>query len=208
MKKLNLPFWPKISNDKPSMLQLSLRLKITISLLVALVGSYALNNVILGSAQPQNIVINEDSQIASRYMASALPRGLVSWENKAFKSLEAASERDLASVGQKPTKLDNLVFGDLEGKYLIRKINGEIFEIRYFEAGGENPQTIESREKFLKSNLTLFSSHAQSIRQIHHEDNSEVIVERYELMDQKGQGLVVIQFLLDQNQNLLAMTRL
>ncbi len=206
MTKLNLLFARKISNDKTSMMSLSLKLKLTIALLTALLCVLSLNSLIL---KPQGTMLgqNNDDQ-ASRFIASAIPKGPVSWEKKAFEVLKQSNERDLASVGQAPSALDHLVFGELEGKYLVRKVEGEIFEIRYFEDGGESPQTIESREKFLSHNLKLISPSAHKVRQIHHEDNAEVIVERYELTDANGKGLGIIQFLLDQDQNLLAMTRL
>ena len=60
--------------------------------------------------------------------------------------------RKVASVAQKPSLMDQLRFGDLEGKYAVRVEDGALREIQFVngEGSSDRPKYMDSTEDFLR----------------------------------------------------------
>lgn len=207
MSNDNLILFPKESKPTRSMTN-RFRAKWVIlgSLLLILVTAVGVNAALFSLKSQSTDSAVAQSQTSGRSVASINPIFKDSWEKKAFQVLENTSERELASIGETPSSLDQVEYGDLEGKYQIRKVDGKISEIRFNQTSDLKPTTFLKRDEFLNNNLALFSQSATKVQKIHVEDNSEVLIEKFELLNGEGQGLGTIQVLLDKNQNLLSMT--
>ena len=141
-----------------------------------------------------------------RSIASINPIFRISWEKKAFEVLEHTQERDLANVGKLPSPMDHFRFGTLEGLYNIRKVDGKISEVQFFEQDGNEAKRLVERKTYLDQHIAFFSDQAQSVKKIHEQNNQQRLVEKYQMLDSKGETLGTIQVLLDQDQKLLSMT--
>lgn len=201
MNKQNLHFDLKVSNPITSMLYKTLRWPASL-LTLALLGALVTNGLILDSHK-STLAMNS-AQDNSRSIASVRLNADL-WESKAFEILENTESRELASVGQKPSALDQLVFADLEGRYQVRKIDNEIFEIRW--NGDSEAQHLSSTQDFMARNLHVISPLAKSYKALEVLDNSQRVVERYQIFDSQGKSLAKLEFLLDQKNKLLSMTR-
>lgn len=207
MSNDNLILSSKESKPTDSMAK-SMRMKLLISgsLVVILAAAISVNaNLFSQDSQTLNqSAVNIQNQ--GRSVASVNPIFKDSWEKKAFQVLENTKERELASVGTTPSPLDQVTYGDLEGKYFIRKVDGKITEISFKKDNEAKPTAILQTDAFLNHNLALFSNEATKAQKFHVEENDQVVIEKYELVNEEGEGLGNIQVLLDKNQNLLSMT--
>lgn len=205
MSKDNLILFPKKSNPGISMTQDEAKWMLSGSLLLILIVAVGINSALF-SSQPGLQSVAGESQFGSRSIASINPIFKVSWEKRAFKVLDKVSERELANVGQDPSPFDDFAFGQLGGRYSIRKIDGKIMEIRLAETSDQQPKHLLKPIDFLRQHIHLFSKNANQVKAIHVHANGARVIERYELQDKKGQGLAIVQVFLDNNQGLLSMT--
>ena len=205
MSNDNLILFPEKSKSTISMSQSEAKWMLAGSLLVVLTIAIGVNSALFSAGQrTTTAVVGEPTQ--SRSIASINPIFKVSWEKKAFEVLDKTQSRELSSIGQPPSAFDSFAFGQLEGKYQVRKVDGKITEIRFSEGMEDRPKVLSERQEFLSSHLNLFSDKATEVRKFHQEDNSERLLEKYELLSKQGEVLGTVQILLDQNQNLLSMT--
>lgn len=206
MSNDNLILFPKKSTPTIDMTNAEAKWMVSGTLLVVLTVALGINSALFSEKSNPNRNIAQNAVESSRTIASINPIFRVSWEKKAFEVLEKTKSRELANVGKKPSAFDSFAFGALEGQYQVRKIDGKISEVRFDDNGEMAPKTLTERVDFLKNNLALFSDDATAVAQIHAEDNDEVIVEKFELRDQQGQGLGQVQVLLNKKQELLSIT--
>ena len=176
---------------------------ISASLLVILTLAVGINSTLF--SQPTTIA-GSPQKAMSRSIASVNPLFKVSWEKKAFEVLKNVEERDLASVGQMPSAFDKLAFGALEGKYAIRMVEGRIAEIKFASQVDSKPKFMKDRLEFVEKNLAFFSKDAKIAKKVHQESNDDLVVERFQLSNDSGQDLSVVQVLSDKNNNLISMT--
>jgi hypothetical protein len=205
MSKDNLILFPKKSKPSIEMTEAEAKWVLSGSLAVILTIAIGVNSTLFSQKQ-QAIALNDSSPKQDRNVASINPIFKVSWEKRAFEVLDKSQERDLANVGQSPSTLDNFTFGDLNGQYQIRKNDGIISAIELSQDENSKAKTLLQREGFLFKNLALFSTKAKNIHKIHTEDNDERLIEKYQMTDQKGQDIGLVQLLLDKNQKLISMT--
>ncbi len=208
MSNDNLILFPKKSTSNISMNESEAKWMISGSLLVVLTMAIGINSTLFSQTNGASggAVAVVESPLGGRSVASINPLFRVSWEKRAFEVLKDTDTRDLANVGGHPSVFDRFAFGTLEGHYAIRKVEGKIAEIRLADYPESQPKTLLERKGFLVKNLALFSDQAHSVEEIHAENNSERLIEKFQLKGQNGQDLGVVQMLLDKNQNLLSMT--
>jgi hypothetical protein len=85
-------------------------------------------------------------------------------------------------------------------------MNGRVAQVLFAERDGQKPKLFKDRSEFFADHLDLFSSSAQKAVRTHVEENDQMIIEKYSLVDSQGQDLGTVQVLMDREQNLLSMT--
>ena len=81
----------------------------------------------------------------------------VKWEHEIAKKLSSEKSSLMASLAEKPTLRDDLIFGYLEGKYGMKLAQGRIETLEFIDAqAGENPMKIVNKADFLKKYADAF----------------------------------------------------
>lgn len=205
MSNDNLILFPKKSNPVISMTQAEAKWMLSGSLLVVLVLAIGINSAVF-STSGQTQVSQQSIDSKNRAIASISPIFGISWEKRAFEILQNTESRELANVGKLPSAFDRFAFGTLQGVYSIRKIDGQIMEIRFAEEQAKKPKFLPKVDDFLNKHMKMFSAQANQIEKTHSHSNNEIRVERYEMHDKSGESLGTVQVLLDKDQRLLSMT--
>lgn len=137
-----------------------------------------------------------------------VPRNAV-WEHALARQLGQKRKRDLASVGKRPTQMDRLLFGLLEGKYAVRREKGKIVEIEFSDTqrSGDLPKFINDRIGFIQENKALFPVDFKMIQKTEtRKPGSQTPArESYKLMDKVGQQTGQVHFHLDKYGRFLSM---
>lgn len=206
MSKDNLILFPKKSTPSISMTNAEAKWMVSGSLMVILTLALGVNSSLFSQKQQGRGLASKTPLNSSRSIASINPIFRVSWEKKAFEVLESSQARDLANVGRSASPYEHFAFGDLEGRYHIRKVDGKITEIRLSEGVSAQPKLLLQREEFINSHLGLFSTQAQGVKKVHVENNQDRLIERFQLIDSSGQDVGLVQLLLNKEHGLLSMT--
>ena len=110
-------------------------------------------------------------------------------------TLSEEAERDLASLGSRPTPIDELRFGLLEGKYSLRMNDGFISEIEFNETDkGDRPKYITNQKDFLNKHKQLFSGQFQSIVKVGEQILNNQVITRYMILGENSKPLAQAEF--------------
>jgi len=205
MSKDNLILFPKKSRPIICMTRNEAKWMLSGSLLIVLTLAVGVNRALF-SQGPDLLSPQAAQHFQERSIASINPIFRVSWEKKAFEVLKDTKTRDLASIGRQASSFENLAFGFFEGQYQVREANGKISEIRFSNADSLKPKLFLDRKSFFAQNLSLFSKEASEAIQVQSVDNNDLLLEKYRILDKKGQDLSTVLVLMDKDQNLLSMT--
>jgi len=138
--------------------------------------------------------------IGGRGIASR-PQMATSWEKRSFENL-ATDQASIQKVGQRPSQLDQLALGRLQGNYGIEIHSGKITQLRL------NPDrkasVLPNPVAFLKRHRKLFGPEVQSVRQVFADENTTGSLKRFELLSEEGQAIGVVTLTLDSEQGLLS----
>lgn len=189
------------------------KVAVSTSLLSVVVLVTLANNNLMTSIAPVSSVLNEQSSSShnangGRGIASiaSVPGGGYSnatiTENPEL--VRQLAQRDLsetASVGQKPSSLERLAFGFLEGKYAVRLQDGLIREIEFapetktLEAKNE-AKKIENLNAFIDGQRDLLPAYSHSVKLGLGHEGSET-VETFQLVNAVSMPVAKVQFRVD-----------
>jgi hypothetical protein len=177
------------------------KLAVSTSLLsIVLLVTLANNNIMT------RITVEEKTtEFASRSIAS-VPEATVSPE--LVTSLAQRDLSDAAAVGRKPSSLEQLRFGTLEGKYAVRlQQDGKLSEIEFSDsvASGDRPKHIESFSHFLEANRELLPVDFEKSVKVSSERAADGATEVYQLVNRVSMPLAKVQVKTDAAGRLLAM---
>lgn len=120
------------------------------------------------------------------------------WEYKLARQMaqnDTGAERDLSSIGQMPSALEQFRFGLLENKYRFNFSDGKISSIQFPETSPDRPKYINERAEFLNKYSNLFSVSFKSTELALKETSGENVKETYSLLDSDrkpaGQAVIV-----------------
>ncbi|WP_413557893.1 hypothetical protein [Bdellovibrio sp. HCB209] len=153
------------------------------AVLVLSIASVALMTVFVN----QWLVENSDSALGARGnrgIASFEPGVFardVKWEHEIAKKLSAEKTGLVASLAEKPTLRDDLIFGYLEGKYGMKLSEGRILSLEFIDAqAGEKAMAIGNKANFLKKYADAFGIKYSEVTLAQSSDPSEQV---YSLID-------------------------
>jgi hypothetical protein len=185
---------------------------LTLSIFSILVMAITLNEKMNLERRPQYIVGGADriGQL-NRAIASAQPLDFVEdvqGEHELIRKLnvlagEEFSAREPASLGVRPSRTDQLRYGQLAGKYRIAQDSERIKEIQYVDSSDvtDRPVTLPDAKNFLTENKDLFSVHFDKAEAELTESKTQV----FRLFDSNGQSVGRAAFEFDEAGHLLSL---
>lgn len=106
------------------------------------------------------------------------------WKADLLHKMVQVADRKMASVASRPTDLDQLRFGLLEGKYSLKLESGRITEIEFQESNqiSERPKYIDKAE-FLTTYKDLVAADFETAQRVRRAIEDGKIVEEFELIN-------------------------
>lgn len=167
-----------------------------------------LSVVALASFFNQKIVSHFDSSKTSRNIASLNEQAEYEfqWQKELSEKLADKSNRKVASFGEQPSKLDQIRFGMLEGKYAINFDNERISEIKFQETtSADRPKYIPNVENFLIENKDVLIPDVSLVKTIETKTVGEDSEQTLELYDSSNKALGQVTYVSDKSGRLRSM---
>lgn len=161
-----------------------------------------LSVVALASFFNQKIVSHFDSSKTSRNIASLNEQAEFEfqWQKELAQKLSDKSNRKIASFGGDPSKLDQIRFGMLEGKYAFSFDNEKISEIKFQETASEDrPKYIQNVENFLIENNDVLIPDVAEVKTINTKIVGEDSEQTLELYDSSHKALAQVTYVSDKS---------
>lgn len=185
------------------------KIAISTSLLsIVLLVTLANNNLLVSSVRP---VTADNFDRASRGIASVSSVSEVipsAEENqKMVRELSRRALSATASVGHKPSSVEKLAFGVLEGKYAVRLQNGKLSEIEFktSEVAGNDPKQIEDLSAFIENQRDLLPVAFEKSLKVGTDKVGSDRIETFELVNHVSMPLAKVQFTTDSEGRMLTM---
>ncbi len=139
----------------------------------------------------------------ARQIAS-VPLGTTNSEDSLAKELSLRPLDDKAKWGQNPSRVEQLTFGLLEGKYSVRLKDGKLngFEL---SNEGSQPKMVQNLERFISENKEILPVKFDSISQVQSSKSEFDFVQKFTLMSAASRRLAEVEFHLDNLGRLLSM---
>lgn len=168
-----------------------MKLAITSTLLIVFAIAIGINATIF-SPMPTS---------TGRGIASVNPNEDYSFEIKVKKTLKNLGKADLKESGSQPSKLDELTFGFLKGKYSIDMMGGDIKRIKLTETPNEilGATFIPESTSFLQKYAKLFAKRSASISKLKVNYTNGTKVENFAIYDKRGKQLVDLNLVTDED---------
>ncbi len=172
---------------------------ITISILsiIAVISIFNRNTF---SSPPQDIAQLETS---SRLPAN-VSLGTTNLEDSVAKELSVKGLDSQAHLGQDPSKVEQLTFGFLEGKYSVRLKNGKLNGLE-LSHGSDQPKLMPKLESFIADNKEILPVPFESIHQTQNIQVNQENVQKFSLMGAARHQLAEVEFHLDRLGRLISM---
>jgi hypothetical protein len=128
------------------------------------------------------------------------------WQKDLAAKLSEKSNRKVASYGETPSKLDEIRFGTLEGKYSFSFNNDTISEIKFQEtAAADRPKYIPNFENFLMENKDVFVPELSLIKSVDTKMAADTKEETLELFNATNKTLGRVTYISDHSGRFLSM---
>ncbi|MES2964211.1 MAG: hypothetical protein V4760_10000 [Bdellovibrionota bacterium] len=142
-----------------------------------------------------------DQPVQSRGIAS-VPTGTSDAEDSLVHQLASKDLGQNASVGQRPSAIEKLAFGFLEGHYAIRLTNGKLAEL---EKSGDQGKQIDDIERFLEANRDVLPvSFDKSVR-VGHDAKGDIVTESWQLLNSVSRPMANVTVKMDASGRLLGL---
>lgn len=146
---------------------------------------------------------------AGRAIAS-VPTGTSDAEDSLVRVL---AKRDLGAhaVGRRPSSLESLAFGTLEGKYAVRlNHDKKLAELEFSSNVGsdsesDRPKHIQNRAEFIDQNHELMPVAFDKAVWIEREPSGDSVTEIYQLVNEVSRPVATVEFKLDKSGRMLSM---
>ncbi len=204
---------PREEKSKSKNLKLRLDMeqaKIVVSTsLISVVLLVTLANNAMFETKPSTahaVTMASTTENCDRCIAS-VSTGTSDGEDRVVKQVASVSLNETATKGHKPSEIETLAYGLLEGKYSLRTENGKLSELQFTQdaAANELPKTITDRAAFLTEHRMMLSVGFDHVIKVSESNQDGKKVETYELQNAMGMPLARVDFQLDQDNRLLSM---
>ena len=154
------------------------------------------------SSHKGTLDLASNSQDHSRQIAS-VPLGTTSSEDSLAKELSLKPLDDQARWGQNPSRVEQLTFGLLEGKYSVRLKDGKLngFELTDMST---QPKMVQNLERFLSENREILPVKFDTISVVQPSKGDEN-VQKFALLSPASRRMAEVEFHLDGAGRLISM---
>ena len=114
-----------------------------------------------------------------------------------IQNMEKSADRSAASLGSSPSLLDQMRFGLLEGKYLVKMSDSqqvESIEFVPFNSAEDRPKYLQEKEKFLSVYMELLGARAVEIGDWKQSIDGDSLRTEYSLLDQTKAQVAIVRF--------------
>ena len=155
------------------------------------------------SIQNGRIELASSSQDHSRQIAS-MPLGTTNSEDKMTKELSMKALDGKARWGQNPSRVEQLTFGLLEGKYSVNLKDGKLngFELSDLTS---QPKLVKDLESFISDNKEILPVHFASIAPVQNTKSEIDFIQRFALMSAASRRMAEVEFHLDNLGRIISM---
>lgn len=150
----------------------------------------------------QKIVSQFDTSKTTRTIASLNEKAEFEfqWQKELAEKLAQKSSRSIASYGEKPSKLDEIRFGVLEGKYAFNFENDRVTEIKFQETPyADRPKYIKDMSAFLLENKDVLIPEAALVKTLETKNLGEIQEQTLELYDENNNVVGQVSFVSDKS---------
>gem|GEM_PF-2929678 len=174
------------------------KIALSTSLLSVVILVTLANRNIMTSAAP--VEVKQTRGIAS------VSTGTSEVEDSLVRTL-AKHDLDSQAMGRKPSSIEELAFGQLEGKYAVRMANGKLAELEFSDvtSQGDRPKHIDDRGSFIDSHRDLLPVSFDKSIKIDSVAQGETTVETYQLINEVSRPVANVEFKLDAAGRMLSM---
>ncbi|HEX4922514.1 MAG TPA: hypothetical protein VFV50_00440 [Bdellovibrionales bacterium] len=163
------------------------------ALIAVLVVVSVLNQNMFSPAQSTPVPVSMGRGLAS----VESPQVQTEWEYKLAKQMaqsETDGTRDMASIGQMPSPIEQFRFGLLENKYQFNFDEGKIASLTFPESSPDRPKYITEGKDFVLQHSGLFKVAFKGVKTASKETEGENVRETLNLLDgdQKAVGKAVV----------------
>ncbi len=140
----------------------------------------------------QKIVSHFDTSKSSRTIASLNEKAEFEfqWQKDLAQKLSQKSNRSIASYGERPSKLDEVRFGLLEGKYAFSFVDDKLSEIKFQETpNSDRPKYIKDVGAFLIENREALIPEVSLVKTLDSKSEGENFEQVFELYDAQNNNL-------------------
>jgi hypothetical protein len=174
--------------------------------LLSIVLLVTLANATMMNTPKATDLASVDAEVSGRAIAS-VSTGTSIAEDQLVRRLAKGALSDTASVGRKPSSLENLTLGLLEGKYAVRMQDGRLRELEFTitPSDQDRPKHIEDREAFLKAHADLLALEFDKTIKVEQSKEGGSTLETYHLVNGLSIPVAKVQFRLDSVGRMLSM---
>jgi hypothetical protein len=139
--------------------------------------------------------------------SSEVLRGIASvpkaFEPQWKKNLSQVNKNMILETSRRPTAIENLNFGILEGKYSLKIEDGRVRNIEFSRAENVFPKALKNRGEFISDFASAFVVGFRSANRVGSEVEPTGVREIYKVMSEKGES--IFEFHLDEQQRLVSL---
>ncbi len=148
----------------------------------------------------QDVAANESN---SRQPAN-FSLGTTNLEDSMAKELSLKSLDQNSQLGQDPSKVEQLTFGLLEGKYAVRLKDGKLNALE-FSPTSDQPKLLPNLEKFISENKEILPVYFQSVQRTQNIQLNQENVQKFSLIGAARRQMAEVEFHLDSLGRLISM---
>jgi hypothetical protein len=149
-----------------------------------------------------------DANHGSRTIAS-VPTGTTEAEDSLAERLAKRELSNNSVIGHRPSELERLSIGFLEGNYSMQLENGKLRELQFAQAPEEAsraPKRVEDLAAFIETNRALLPVAFSKTIKLDSVQEGTRTTQTYELVNQLSMPVAKVQFLTDSSGGLIAMS--
>ncbi len=171
------------------------------------VSTSLLSILVLVTIANSRLASQDTPQIAGGRAIASVANGTSEVEDTIVHSLADRALSSDAVIGRKPSSIEQLSFGFLEGKYALHMQNGKLSEIEFANSvdSADRPKHIDDPAQFLEANREVLPVAFSRSVKVEHLANKAEIIETYQLVNEISRPVANVQFRMDTVGRLLSM---